>query len=385
MSIRLGFRWVWVGLLTLGFADRLSAQCPPAAEREVLGHRTYDVVGLDKSVLAVGLPYADDLGEGSGAVVVYRDNGRNWVGESRLTASDGSGLQSFGEVVVVEGERIFVGVPHADFDGIYNAGAVYVFRHEDGVWIEEAKLTSTRATGGGLFGSTVAAKHDVLVAGVGYSGDVKEALIFRYDGAQWNLEQTLRPPVNYFNNRFGATVAVSRTWIAVADTSIDADGRVIHVYEQENGVWVLKNVLGHHLAAAFSARGKRLLSGGTHNVGIYPNSAILLKKQGNGWFQEAELVHHDGRDVKGFGNALSLGKNDIIVGAAYRDTPSYAYVYSRGDEGWTQSERIRRGDYFGDSVALSGNTFAVGDGGYVFELCPLHVECEQITGLNSPW
>ncbi len=385
-------RVISVGLVAASVAERSVGQCPAAVEREVLDHRrTQDVVAMDRSVLAVGLPDADDIGESAGALVVYRNNGRNWVQEARLTASDGSSFQRFGLVVTVNRDRVAVGVPGADPDGINNAGAVYVFHYENGAWNEEAKLISTRPKGGAYFGSTVALRGDVLVAGVGHDqvGSLREALIFRYDGEEWNLEQTLVPPVNYFNNRFGSTVAVSRTWIAVADTSIDADGRVIHIYEQVDGVWVLNGVLDIPFAAAFSTRGKRLLTGGTYSSAD-PDRAILLKRQGNGWLREADLVHYDGRNIEGFGDALSLGKNYIVIGAARYQVASYAYVYARGDEGWAQSERIRRGSFgFGDSVSLSGDTLAVGNGRYsdtptyLFELCPLPVACEQITALKA--
>ncbi len=376
-----------VGLAAASVAQRSVAQCPAAAEREVLDHRrTRDVVAMDKSVLAVGLPDADDLGESSGAVVVYRNNGRNWVQEARLTASDGTRNQQFGEVVVVNRDRIVVGVPRADFDGLYDAGAAYVFHYEDGAWKEEARLTSTRPTARVYFGSTAAIKDDLLVVGVGYhqSVNIWEAVVFRHDGRQWVFEQTLDEH-NYPRRHFGSTVAVSGNWIAVAAT-YDARSQLIYTFERDEGVWVRTNVLHVPYAAEFATSGKRLLTGGTYAPSVNPDRAFLLKKQGNGWLWEADLVHYDGRNLQDFGDAMSLGKNHAIIGAS----AGYLYVYARGDEGWAQSERIHRGSAgFGRSVGLSGSTLAVGDStytgapAYLFELCPLPVACEQITAVKA--
>jgi len=71
---------------------------------------------------------ADDLGPGSGAVYVFERTGTIWTQEAKLTASDGSGGDHFGDSVSLLGDTALVGTPY-DNDMGSNSGSCYVLEY----------------------------------------------------------------------------------------------------------------------------------------------------------------------------------------------------------------------------------------------------------------
>ena len=121
-------------------------------------------LALDGDTAVVGAHWHDALGEDSGAVYVYTRDMGVWVEQQKLTASDGSAVDEFGESVAVEDDTLVVGA-WLDDDRGENSGSVYVFKLIDGVWTEERKLLASDGrsedhfgyfrSGSSLSGSTV--------------------------------------------------------------------------------------------------------------------------------------------------------------------------------------------------------------------------------------
>jgi hypothetical protein len=93
-----------------------------------------------------------------------------------------------------------------------------------------------------------------------------------------------------------------------------------------------------------------------------------------GWTQRAKLVAGDGAANDRFGGSVAISGDTVAVGA-YRDddkgsSSGSAYIYTRDvagslTAGWTQRAKFiagdgAAGDFFGYSVAISGDTVAVG-------------------------
>lgn len=129
----------------------------------------------------------------TGAVLVLRFDGTNWVEEDTLTASDAASSDRFGTSVSVRGNVAVVGAPRED-DGGTDAGAAYVFRFDGTQWVEEAKLVASDAEEVARFGTSVAIDEDVILVGAANHGDTGgffddghgAAYAFRFDGNGWS-------------------------------------------------------------------------------------------------------------------------------------------------------------------------------------------------------
>jgi hypothetical protein len=87
-------------------------------------------VALDDDIAAIGAPGADD---GQGAVYVFERHDREWKQVQRLTISQAQHHDGFASAVALSGNYLFAGAP-GDGDAGEQAGAVYVFERQNGLW-----------------------------------------------------------------------------------------------------------------------------------------------------------------------------------------------------------------------------------------------------------
>src|SRR3989304_6840236 len=95
---------------------------------------------------------------------------------------------------------------------------------------------------------------------------------------------------------------------------------------------------------------------------------------GIGWGQdfyeiEEEILANDGANGDHFGSSVAIDGNTLAVGARSENTggagAGAVYVYVKSGPNWTLQQKITPNDptsgkQFGQSVALDGNTLAVG-------------------------
>lgn len=125
-------------------------------------------VAVSGETLVGGAPYATTQtgGFAAGAVYVYVRQGGNWQAQTRLTAPDGNSFDLFGGAVDLAGDTLVVGAQGADSpSGARNAGAAYVFHRENGVWVEQARLSSPEGGADDFLGQSVAIQGNVIAVG----------------------------------------------------------------------------------------------------------------------------------------------------------------------------------------------------------------------------
>lgn len=156
---------------------------------------SFGSVALDGDLLAVGATGEDSAATGvngdqqdngsqnSGAVYVFRRTGGRWSQEAYIKASNPENDDRFGISVAVSGNTLAVGATGEDSasplingdqsdNSTYESGAVYVFRHTDGTWKQEAYVKGSRSAGIGnaWFGHQVDLERDTLVVAAPWDG-----------------------------------------------------------------------------------------------------------------------------------------------------------------------------------------------------------------------
>ncbi len=95
-------------------------------------------------------------------------------------------------------------------------------------------------------------------------------------------------------------------------------------------------------------------------------SAYIYVRNGPSWTQQAKLTASDGAAGDIFGLSVAISGDTAIVGAiGVNNTQGAAYVYVRNGTSWTQQAKLTASDggaddFFGQSVAISGETAIVG-------------------------
>ncbi len=347
-------------------------------------------VAVSGDTALVGAPFHDTPGGGrAGAAYVFTRSGGVWTEPVQLVAGDGEGADQFGVSVSLAGDTALVGATQHDTGGKTSAGAAYVFTRSGGSWMQEAQLAAADGAVHGFFGRSVSLSGDAaLIGATGQAAGGEEsagaAYVFTRSGAVWTQQQRLAASDPATGAQFGSSVAISGDTALVGAPFHEAEGAAYvgaaYVFTRSGGVWTQQQTLtasdpaAHdQFGGAVSVFGDTALvgainhdSGGTENAG----AAYVFTRSAGAWTQQATLVAADGAAQDGFGSAVALSGERALVGACFRGTAGMqnagaAYVFTRSAGAWTQQATLAAADgaakdWFGFSVAISGETALVG-------------------------
>lgn len=152
-------------------------------------------------------------------VYIFENFEDHWFEAKKLHPSD-AGVderEQFGWDISLDGNQIIVGTPN-DKISEGKTGSAYIFKKENYVWTEQAKLISTDVSR--RFGREVAIMDDFAVIGT-LSDNSGAAYIFKRTGESWVEMKKLANPDTYnngyVNSSFGEAVAISPGYFAVGD------------------------------------------------------------------------------------------------------------------------------------------------------------------------
>lgn len=282
-------------------------------------------VSVQGDVALVGA-YRDNLE--AGGVYVFRYDGALWNEEQKLTASDAAAGDRFGCGVSVSGDVALIG---AYRKGETESGAAYVFRFDGSRWQEEQELLADDPTAYDYFGYSVSIVGDRAIVG-DECDDVRgvdsgSAFVFRHDGGAWLQEAKLAPGDGAAADYFGHYVSLSGDAALVGASGDDDNGDTsgsAYVFRFRNGSWVMEQKLLASNGAAFDYFGWSVsLDGNTAVVGspwdptagALSGSAHVYLFNGLRWIEESKIVPSDGVAGDLFGYSVSVSGTRVLGGA----------------------------------------------------------------------
>jgi len=357
-------------------------------------------VALAGDTLAVGAPgegsnatglngdQADNSAQSAGAVYVFTRIGGVWSQQAYLKASNTDAGDEFGIAVALQGETLAVGARMEDsnatgIDGnqmdnsLQNGGAVYVFTRTAGVWTQQAYLKASYL--GGAFGSSLALAGDTLAVGApgewgaatGVNGneadntapDAGAVYVFTRTAGVWSQQAYVKASNTDAGDRFGEGLG------------LDGDTLVVGAPFEAS---VANGVNGDQIDNSAPSAGA---------VYVFTRTAGV-------WSQQAYVKASNAGTNQNFGGSVGLLGDVIAVGSSLEDSngtginsdqgnsnapnSGAVYLFTRSGGVWTQKDYLKAsnsnaGDEFGRSVALSGDSLAVG----------AHHEGSNATGING--
>ena len=313
-------------------------------------------VAADGNTVVVGAPNTQ-IGSHifQGAVYVYTRSGNTWNVQAVLLANDGNRQDQLGYSVAISGGTIVASAVGATVNGNYYQGAAYVFVRSGAGWTQQAKLTAGDGAYNNWFGNSVAISGDTIVAGAPYEGStgaIGAAYVFTRSGGIWRQQAELTPP------------------------DVDTNCRAIC------GLGYSVAILGGGgvMSLAAGVPGWEPGLGGAQVGAVY-----LYTGSGAKWSQPRTLVADDGVDGDGLGTAVAiLGTpgtvQEVVAGAPYATVNGqakkgavYEFLPQPGSK-WSQTKLTAyygtAGGLFGESLAFSGGTRAVGAPGSNYHVNP---------------
>jgi hypothetical protein len=330
----------------------------------------------------------------TGRVHVLGKNPGGWDTLAILTASDAEISHSFGSDVIIHGNLILIGAKNASGNTDYS-GAVYYFEKQANGWAtstETGKLFASDGTNWVDFGNNLDYFPDDSLVIVGCERDNNgSAYIFKNTGGTWNQLAKLTASDGASGDIFGHSVAISKNTALVGaykDDDGGPDAGSAYIFEMPGSGWADMTETAKltasnpnssdYFGSAVDVSDSIAVIGapGEGEVASGAGMIYLFRKPGGGWInstETAKLTSNDADVGENLGDALDMDE-DVILAGSYRrdvDTESFSggvYIFTMPEGGWVDgnqdsilvaSDPLQR-DYFGQSVAFSGNQFIVG-------------------------
>ena len=339
------------------------------------------------------------------AYIFKKDNTNNWV-QIKVIAKASI---NFGVSVAISGDYIVVGAKHAKNGSITFVGAAFVFKKDIGGtdnWGEIKQIVASDREYNDLFGASVAISGDYIVVGApwedplaangSYQSDAGSAYVFKKDQGgtdNWGQVKKIGSSILIGNANFGESVAISGDYIAVGlpNNNIYKESFVFKKDQGGTDNWgVIKQIVQSDGATNDNFGCSVAMSGDYMVVGAKSakdgsitgvGSAYIFKKDQGGtdnWGQVKKIVASDRAQNDLFGVSVAISGDYIVVGAYYEDQDASgydtmskagsAYVFKKDQDStdnWGQLQKIvasdrAASDYFGNSVAISGDYIVVG-------------------------
>jgi hypothetical protein len=306
-------------------------------------------------------------------------------------------------------------------NSLISAGAAYVFVRTGGTWSQQAYLKASNPGNPDYFGVAVGISGNTIVVGArgeasaspGINGNQSDnsapgagaAYVFVRTGATWTQQAYLKASNPGAGDQFGETVFIDGSTVVVGASMEDSAGSqadnsapnagAAYVYVRSGTTWTQQAYLKASNPGAndwFSYSGVSM-SGETLVIGARgedsngssqadnsvadAGAAYVYVRSGTTWSQQAYLKASNPGANDWFGRAADISGDTIVVGAYYEDSAGSnqgdnsapdagaAYVYVRSGTAWTQqaylkASNVGANDWFGHSVALSGDILVVG-------------------------
>jgi hypothetical protein len=185
----------------------LGSMASPAAAREEIAVLDGGyAVGVSDGFIVTGDPYADVTRTiDAGRVIPYRPvAGGGWTRSPDITASHKSDFDKFGAAIAIDGLVLVVGAPADDVD-LPHEGAAYIYRRQGVVWVEEDYLVSGFNQPLDDFGISVAVDEELVAVG---DSTFDTVFVYRYEQGTW-VEEAQLTPSGALTNTFGESVSLS--------------------------------------------------------------------------------------------------------------------------------------------------------------------------------
>ena len=366
-----------------------------------------------------------------GAAYVYMRQSGAWSQVAKLTASDGAAGDFFGYSVAVDADTVVVGAVY-DGDNGDESGSAYVYEVSDWTDIPHSADGETNATSYTVTGLTNGAEYDFWIratnsVGAGPASDAvtvtvgppaqptgltatggdgqatltwddpSDGSITGYDYLQAQVAK-LTASDGAYGDHFGASVAVDGDTAVVGAYGDDNNRGAVYVLTRQSGTWgeVAKLTAsdkdaGDKFGSTVAVDGDTVVVA-AYGDDNYKGSAYLFTKPASGdWAtatETAKLTASDRANYDWFGRSVAVDGDTVVVGVTFADGNSTSsgeiYVFTKPATGWSNATETAKltasdgatADYFGDSVAIDGDTVVVGAWGddnfkgsaYVYEI-----------------
>lgn len=193
-------------------------------------------VSISENYAIIGAYNDKEFGIASGSAYIFYNNNGNWEKSQKILAFDGEEYDRFGKSVLIEGDWAFISASKDD-------GTVYVYKDNSGIWEFETKLISSDGFDGQLYSYSMAIYGDFFIIGTYLKDNKGAAYLFKNNNGIWEEYAKLQPDDLSSEDYFGRSVSISEDHIiigSIRDDENNSNSGSIYLYDNNNGTWVEK-------------------------------------------------------------------------------------------------------------------------------------------------
>jgi len=295
-------------------------------------------VSISDDTVIVGAPRHDNglRRSDSGAAYVFAKSGSTWIQQAKLTAPVISSSDNFGFSVSISGDTAIVGFHLDDPDGKVNSGSAYVFTRSGSTWTQQAKLTASDPTASDQFGESVSISGDTIIVGAPNDGndgkdDSGSAYVFTRSGSTWTQQAKLTAPDADTDDEFGFSVSISDDTVIIGSPKDDHSGHTragsAYVFTKSGSTWTQQQKLIDpapfgldQFGFSVSISGDKVIVGapfdGARETSLDTSgNAFVFTRSGTVWTHQDILTASDAQEDDQLGTSVSISGDTVIVGA----------------------------------------------------------------------
>ncbi len=307
------------------------------------------------------------------------------VEQSKLMGSGTIANDRFGSSLGVDGSTSITGAPFSSVRTQF-AGAAFVHVLQGTTWVEQATLTASDAALVDFFGSSVDVDGDTAVVGAYASNtggtDAGAAYVFTRTGTTWTQQAKLVASDPTPNAQFGYSVAIDGDTIVVgspfAEQTGQLDAGAAYVFTRTGTTWAEQARLATSVPAAGDLLGvsvaielDTIVAGApaANGAGVDSGAAHVFTRNAGVWSVQGELTAADASAGDFFGYTVALAGDTVAVGSPFDDDlgtdSGSVYVDSRIGGVWGQDAKLLPSAptstaRFGYAVGFNGATIVAG-------------------------
>jgi hypothetical protein len=220
-----------------------------------------------------------------------------------------------------------------------------------------------------FYGNRLAISGTTLVVGTTYED---AAYVYEWNGASW-VESQVFTSANGTQS-FGRTVAIDGDWIVVGEPNNGSEKGSVTFFHFDGSQWVSAQQVsagdgdnGDHFGNAVAIGGDVAVVGAADDKAATSGhgSAYVFRYDGSSWQQEQKLLAFDARRRDQYGRNVAVvpALNQVFVASSTSSGSGAVYVYTFDGASWNYETKLvptTASPYFGEAMAAEGAVAVVG-------------------------
>jgi hypothetical protein len=322
------------------------------------------------------------ISNGINCVYIYKYNATTGIWDFHQKIS-GFALDHFGCSVAMYNDYLVVGAEREDMNnGAYRSGSASIYKNIAGVWTFQTKLSNTsNANFDDYFGHSVSVNGDYAIIGAHLEDPYGSVSVYKNAAGIWTFQTKLVVPLLQITSvgGFGKSISLHGDYAIIGSPGERTLSGAVFMFKNIAGVWTFQQKIPNPTDAGGEVFGIGVSMYGDYAIvgardafaqigvplAVRSGSASIFKNIAGLWTFQTKLLNIPFAENDYFGNSVAITGDYAIVGAYGDDVAGVdqgsATIYKRLGNAWQKYQFVVdpagiTSDGFGSAIRLDATT-----------------------------